>query len=148
MKKMVITSTLDSSYIDDINNLLFFNESQSRYIDGIMKSIRKHGIPVVNTKDNKIEIKVDGLSEVQSLFAMEIDDDVANLTGVIIFFRKTIENIVLLHIAIDKDYYANKKQLLALRLIKELKSISKSIKGVKTLTIYYNQMETSFNINI
>ena len=148
MKKIVIRSSLDSSYINDIRDLLFFNEYQSKYVDGIMRSIHDHGMPVVNCKGNKIEIKVEGLPDVQSLFALENDDEMEKLIGVIIFFRKTIHNIVLLHIAVDKNFTANNMQLLTLTLIKELISISKSIKGIKTLTIYYNKVDTSFIINI
>ena len=62
------------------------------------------------------------------------------LVGMSIIFRDSIQNIDLIHIAVDQKYsstgiYAD--QLLVLKMINELKKICLQIKGINTITVKY-----------
>ena len=65
-----------------------------------------------------------------------------NLVGLAIYYRDSLDNIDLVHIAVDEKYSSTGKyadKLLVLKMINELKKIVLKIKGIKTITVKYGQ---------
>ena len=65
-----------------------------------------------------------------------------NLVGLAIYYRDSLDNIDLVHIAVDEKYSSTGKyadKLLVLHMINKLKKIALKIKGIKTITVKYGQ---------
>ncbi len=132
------TSKLSQEYIEQLEKLLYFNAQQRKVINGIESSIEKYGLPKISISDNTLIITLDKIDYPQSLYALNENDE---LIGLVIFFRESLENIVILHIAIAEDFSLSNTKLysLAINLIEELKNKAKNIKGITTLSIYYKK---------
>ena len=64
------------------------------------------------------------------------------LVGLAIYYRDSLDNIDLVHIAVDEKYSSKGTQidkLLVFQIINELKKIVMNIKGINTITIKYGQ---------
>jgi len=144
----IFTSKLDKSYSEALEKLLFFNPHQKNYIANITHSINLFGQPQIEYNNNKIIIELDGLPDVQTLFAL--DKENSALIGVMIFSLIDSENLVLLHIGVTKEYSStgiHSDKFLVPMLIYKLRKIAKMIKGVRTITLMYGHSKlTQFNI--
>ncbi len=130
-------SKINSDYLDELESLMYFNSQQRKVISGIESAIEKYGLPKIKNENEKLKITLEKIENPQTIFAFDND----NLVGLIIFYRETIDNIVILHIAIAEQYSIiyNKSFSLAIALIEELKRKAKNIKGVKSISIYYKK---------
>jgi hypothetical protein len=140
MKLIDFSSKLPRHYLDALENLFFFNENQSDFMKTIEKSIERFGAPKIVIEGKYLRFKIGSLNNVQCLFAFDCKAEDANLIGLIIYFRNTINNMTILHIAIDEDYTISGRfsnQMLAVKLINKVKEIALKIKGVEILSIAY-----------
>ena len=65
-----------------------------------------------------------------------------NFVGLAIYYRDSLDNIDLVHIAVDEKYSSTGKyadKLLVFQIINELRKIVLKIKGINTITIKYGQ---------
>ena len=128
------TSTLKPDYTNDLEQLLFFNPGQHSALPAIMDSLKQFGSPSVYTNDGYLRIKVEKLSEVQTLYAM--DDDL--LVGVLVYSRIIHERLTVIHIAVHQDYSSDGKfaqSMLVMRMLQLLRSNARCIKGIETIRI-------------
>lgn len=91
-------------------------------------------------EDDRLRIKVGKLDVVQSLFGFDSDRPDAALIGVILYFRELAEQLTILHIAIQENYAATgcyADQLLALRLLQQVRQAAAQIKGVRSVALLY-----------
>jgi len=142
LKNILITSSLDGVFHSALEQLLFFNPLQQKVLPEIMHSIEQFGQPYIKIVDNKLRINIDGIQDTQTLFALGHVKNVTTLLGVVIYVRIDEENIAILHIGITEDYSAhgnNSNRLLLIRLIAELRTLAKKIKGVRFLKIMYSK---------
>ena len=135
------SSILGYEYLEELEDLLFFNPQQRRALSGINHSISEYGVPNIITDRGCLRIKVDSLPESQTLYALDFSLEKPVLAGVMVYVRSDVENIVLLHIAVKEDYsrtgkHANK--ILVFRLMTQLRLIAKRIKGVRAITLKYS----------
>jgi hypothetical protein len=144
---MRITSTLRAERQSQLEALVFHNPAlmyrgpaQEKIIPGVIRSLDQYGEPVVKFEAGRLRIAVSKFPETQNLFALEENQGAERLIGVVMYVREPIDNILVLHIAVDPDYSAQgdqAAQLLVLRLIIELRKAARRIKNVKTVTINY-----------
>lgn len=140
IKKYKYRSTIEIAYLKELENLLFFNSGQKRVISGIEASIEKFGIPKIIKKDKLIKITVGNNSDIQTIYAFT-DEEKPRLAGIILYFRVTIEEITIIHIAVNPEYSINsnkEKSYLALMLVDEVKKNAARIKGIRFLNILYS----------
>lgn len=129
--------------LDDLKELLFFNEEQTKYKDSIVASIELFGLPEIVQTNEKYSIKVKKQPDSQTIFAF---DDSDNLLGVALFCRDSKENISLIHLAVKNrlsQKYVKEYENVALSLVENLINIAKKIKGIETITILYSHNENS-----
>ena len=65
-----------------------------------------------------------------------------NLVGLAVYYCDSLDNIDLVHIAVDEKYSSTGKyadELLVFQIINELKKIVLRIKDIKTITVKYGQ---------
>jgi len=143
MEKYHFLSKLSTNYREALEGLLLFNKKQSDYIEDIEKSIEEFGAPRVVTEGETLRIKIGSINDVQCLFALDGKTENANLIGLIIYLRCALNNITVLHIAVDKDYTFNGRffaQNLTGQLIGKVKESALRIKGVESLSIAYRRI--------
>ena len=118
--------------------LVFFNTRQQRVLNGIVDAIRKFGTPEIVEDADRLRVRVGGLSEVQSLFAIDMAS--GRPLGVVIYLRADLENITVLHLGIAEEFTAEGTRAevhLLLRLLGELRRCSRRLKGVRRLELIY-----------
>ena len=136
--KFKFVSKIKTMYLEDLESLLYFNKEQRKVISGIESSIEKYGLPQIKIEEENLGITIEKIKEPQVIYIL---NDMDTLLGLIIFYRETKENIVILHIAIKEQFTmsSNNKFSAAIALIEELKNKAKRIKGITTLSIYYKR---------
>lgn len=140
-RTMTISSQLGINHLDELQQLLYFNQQQSSMLDGIVRSIDQYGRPTVYSEDELLRIEVGELSGVQALYALDRSNPASRLVGVMVYARPSLERLVLLHIGVSEDYSAfgeNADAKLVVKLVLRLRKIARSIKGVTSVEIPYN----------
>ncbi len=143
-----ITSTLNMEHQGELETLVFHNPglmyrgpAQERIVPGVIRSLDEYGEPEIKFEAGRLRIVVSKHSETQNLFALEDGRDRERLVGVVMYVREPMDNILVLHIAVDPEYStqgSKSDQLLVMRMIVELRKSVRRIKDVKTITINYS----------
>jgi hypothetical protein len=134
------SSVLGNEYLDDLEKLLFFNPQQERTLSGINQSIQEYGVPHVLHENGRLRIRLQGLQDVQALFALEDSPDQPQLVGVMVFHRVEPEAVVLLHIAVKEEYsrFGSRADAhLVGKMMAELRAIARKLKGVRSIHLKY-----------
>jgi hypothetical protein len=134
-----ISSMLDDTYRDTLEKLLFFNPGQHRVTEGIEESIVRHGAPEVRSESGLLHIQVGALGRVQALFALEARKDGDDLVGVIVYCRASLEDMVILHVAVSWRFASLGPMAeagVALRLFQAVRQAAARLKGVSAVSMY------------
>ena len=121
-----------------LERLLFFNGCQQRVARGIVEVIDRYGPPEIHAEGDWLRVRVGGLPEVQSLFAIE--PATGEPIGVAVYVRADLEHITVLHLGLAEEYCAGGERQglnLLLRLIREIRRSSRRVKGVRRLRVLY-----------
>jgi hypothetical protein len=132
------TSRIAAEHRHTLERLLFFNGCQNRVALAIVDAIDKYGPPEIHADSDWLRVKVAGLPEVQSLFA--VDGQTGEPLGVAVYVRADVEHITVLHLGLDEKYCAGGEREsvnLLLRLMQEIRRSSKRVKGVRRLRVHY-----------
>lgn len=137
---MFFASVLPESYQHELETLMFFNAQQNKFVAGIVQSVETYGRPRIMADSQQLRVTVGELGIVQSLFAFDSDRPNAALIGVTLYIRECIEQLTVLHIAVQADYattgpYAD--QLLAVRLLQQVRRVAAHLKGVTFIALLY-----------
>ena len=133
---MLFTSSLEASYRDALEELLFFNPGQANALGSIMDAVEIYGTPEVYLEDELLRVRVEKLVEVQSIFAL----DGERLAGMLLYARSDLQSLVVPHIAVAGDYSAQGTQadsLLVMRLLDTLRVSARRIKGIERISLLY-----------
>ena len=132
------SSRLAAEHRATLERLLFFNACQERVADGIVEVIDKYGPPEIRPEGEWLRVRVAGLPDVQSLFAVEGSS--RRPIGVAVYVRADLEHVTVLHVGLSEAYCAGgeREELnLLLRLMKEIRRSSRRVKGVRRLSVAY-----------
>ena len=122
---------------ETLEQIFFFNKNQSKYYFYIKNLIELYGKPEIVEENKRLYLKLEK-TDCQNLFTTVNN----NLVGLVIYCRDSLDNIDLIHIAVDEKYssigiYADKS--LVIQMINKLRMIALKIKDIKTITVKYNQ---------
>lgn len=126
-----------------LERLLFFNRCQDRVARGIVHVIDRFGPPEIQPDGEWLRVRVAGLSEVQSLFAVETTT--GRPIGVAVYVRADLEHVSVLHVGLSEEFCAGGEReglRLLLRLLKEIRRSSRRVKGVRRLSVLYGAQRT------
>ena len=135
------TSTLDTSYRDALEELLFFHPHQGRFSSGIIGTVERHGSPRIVAEQGTLRVQLGKRAEAQTVYALVKAGATSELAGIIIFTRSQNE-LILLHIAVKEKYTARGSQAdadVTFWLIEELRRIAHRIHGVHGVRLAYNR---------
>ena len=138
--EIIFTSKLPAEYLSALQQLMFFNERQSRYREAIVASVEEYGEPQVRRAGDFLRIHTRHLGEVQALFALEGIPPGQRLVGFAVYARIEDDTIVLLHIGVDGDFSSEGSrggELLTLKLVRRVLDVGKSLGGIKKAVLLY-----------
>ena len=142
MRECHFSSKLSRKYYKALEKLLFFNKKQAFLIRDIEKSIEEYGVPRIVADGETFRITTGSINDVQNLFAFDSETEDANLIGFILYYRPTLNKMIILHIAVDENYAFDGKfsdQTLTIQLINKVKEIALKIRGIELLSIAYGK---------
>ncbi len=135
--KVSFSSTINPDQRETLEQIFFYNKNQSEYYFDIKHLIESYGQPRIVEENDRLYLNFEKI-DCQNIFTI-IDH---NLVGLAIYYRDSLDNIDLVHIAVDEKYSSTGKyadKLLVFQMINELKKIALKIKGIKTITVKYGQ---------
>ena len=135
--KVYFSSTINPDQRETLERIFFFNKNHTEYYFDIKHLIESYGQPRIVEEKDRLYLNFEKI-DCQNIFTI-MDH---NLVGLAIYYRDSLDNIDLVHIAVDEKYSSTGKyadKLLVLQMINELKKIALKIKGIKTITVKYGQ---------
>jgi len=140
---VTFASRIASEHRSTLERLLFCNACQHRVSRGIVEAIDRYGPPEIQEDGGWLRVRVAGLAEVQSLFAL--DEATGRPIGVAIYVRADLEHITVLHVGLREEYCAGGEREglhVLLRLMREIRRSSRRLKGVRRLSVLYGTQRT------
>jgi hypothetical protein len=135
---VTFTSKVAIEHRPTLERLLFFNGCQNRVARGIADVIDRYGSPEIQPDGEWLRVRLAGLADVQSLFAVETTT--GQPIGVAVYMRADLEHVTVLHLGLSEEYCAGGEREglnLLLRLMKEIRRSSRRVKGVRRLSVLY-----------
>jgi hypothetical protein len=135
---VTFTSKVAIEHRPTLERLLFFNGCQNRVARGIADVIDRYGSPEIQPDGEWLRVRLAGLADVQSLFAVETTT--GRPIGVALYMRADLEHVTVLHLGLSEEYCAGGEREglnLLLRLMKEIRRSSRRVKGVRRLSVLY-----------
>jgi len=134
------TSELSSEHLEALQELMFFNDNQRQFVSDIVASIEEFGEPTLKSDGGSLRIYTSRLGEVQSLFAVEENDESVRPVGVAVHARNAEDTLTLLHIGVDSEFAADGShadEMVAMNLIRRLIEVGRQIKGIRKIVVHY-----------
>lgn len=138
---IIFTSGADRKHREAIEELLFFNPQQDRVRAGILNSLERFGLPRLKETASGLEIQVDE-SETQTIFAYDRDESQKGPVGVVIFLRSGVNELGIIHIAVQPEYSSSgghAAEGVLFKLVDEVRTVSRRIKGIEHLLFFYHK---------
>lgn len=134
------SSSLPLEHREEAERILFFNLQQEKMKQGIRAVSKTYGLPklVVSEDDARLRMATAKGLDVQTLFVSARGVGADRPVGAIVFTRE--ENaLVALYMAVHEDFSSTGKfagEKLMIRMLKELESIARRVRGVEVLELY------------
>jgi hypothetical protein len=140
MPRITVTSRLPAQMRADLEALLFFNARQHRMRHEIEATIERYGMPEIVEHGGALRVRVAGLPEVQSLFAVAAVNGEARPVGAVVYVRDAFERLTIVHIGVAEEYatggpHASERVLL--RLLQEIRRVARRTSGVRHVEVAY-----------
>jgi hypothetical protein len=137
--QFVFRSSLDASYSDAVERLVFFNHRQREAESAIAYAVNTYGTPAIVSDAHGLRVVVNGREDAQCLFALASREGRLDLTGMVIYIRISLEEIVLLHIATAHRYSRTRRAALevVMALVCAVRDVAHRLRGVQRLSILY-----------
>ena len=103
MQPVFFTSVISKKHRDDFERIMFFHSQQNQFTEQITHVINTFGFPTIIESGDALRIVIAGLEDCQTLAAYDSEDDDAVLLGVIVYYRKSVEEVVVLHVAVAEE---------------------------------------------
>jgi len=134
-------SSLDEAYRDALEGLVFFNARQHEAENGITRGIELYGAPAIVSDAAGIRVVVGQRSDVQCLFALAPTRRGPALAGMIVYLRTSMEEIVVLHIAVADQFSRSQRSGLQvlMALVRAVRDVAHRLRGVERLRLLYLQ---------
>jgi hypothetical protein len=132
------SSSLPLEHREEAERILFFNLQQEKMKDGIRTVSKTYGLPKLVAEGDRLHLTVASEVRVQALFAVASGRNGETPVGAIVFTRED-NALVALYMAVHEDYSATGKRArdkLMIKLLKELESIARRVRGVDALHLY------------
>ena len=139
-RPFAITSRVGTEHRAALEELLFFNRLQSTVRTRIEATIERYGIPRIVVRDGTLRIELDGVAQVQSVFA--VSPAGAAPIGVAVFLRESEERFVIVHVGVAEQFSANggrANEHVFFHLLNAIRDAARRTRGVRSIDLFYGQ---------
>lgn len=136
---LLLSSKVPKECRKTLEDLLFFNPRQHLVRDGIIHSLEQFGHPQVVETAYGLSVRIKDY-DVQTLFAFDLDRSGDTLVGVVVFYRTSLAEVAIMHVAVHSDYALQGEQAgmgLGVTLIEKVKEVCSRIVGVERIVFFY-----------
>jgi hypothetical protein len=136
--KILFASHVAANQRGSLESLVYFNSCQNRVADGIIDAVERFGPLEITQENDRLRVRVGGLPEAQSLFAIEATT--GRPVGIAVYARADFHHITVVHLGVAAEFASGgirAHEQLLLRLLRELRRSSRRIKGVQHFELYY-----------
>ena len=134
------TSLLPGSHRTELEELLFQHPQQGRFLDTILDSIEKYGVPHVVERNGGLRVELAEQTEVQTLYAVVTGALESELVGALVYTLNAAHELAILHIAVKDGYTVRGSRAghqVTFALVEELCRIAARIRGVIGVRLAY-----------
>lgn len=134
-------SILPVRYLQDLEQLVFFNERQRELRGRIVELLEQYGPLEIVQREDHVGVGLIRRPDAQNLFAMSEDTEDAELLGFALYLRDSPDVITVVHVAVFDGIVTEEGSdpLLALRLLYSIRELARRIRGVKWVSVLYGQ---------
>jgi len=139
MTPFELRSSLDASYRGALERLMYFNPRQHELQTGIADVVDAYGTPIIVCDDAGLHVSVDRRPDAQCLFALTGTSAGLTLAGLIVFLRSSIEEMLVLHVAVADGFGRNRRLSLevVLVLVGAVRDTAHRLRGTKHFRMLY-----------
>jgi hypothetical protein len=131
---LAFQSTLTADHRDALERLMFFNHRQRQAETAVARAVELFGSPTIVSEPSGLRIGFDGCPDVQCLFAIERGRRSDALAGVVVYLRTSVEEVLVLHIAVA-DRYGRKGLEVVAALVRTVRGAAARMRGVERMTM-------------
>jgi hypothetical protein len=139
MTAFAIRSSLDASFRGSLERLMYFNPRQHEAESGIEDVIEAYGTPMIVSDAAGLHVVVGRRQDAQCLFALAPTTAGLTLAGMIVFLRVSIEEMLVLHVAVAEGFGRNRRLSLevVMALVRSVREAAHRLRGTKHLRMLY-----------
>jgi hypothetical protein len=144
--ELVFSAFINKSYLDDLQEILFFNPHQKKYKNKIINAIHLCGKPEVIEENNLITIQLDKNQLQQTLFVLDKSEDKRLLA--LIIFKKESDVVEVIHLAFApfcKDIFINENISIFNQTIIQFSKMLSHFKEIKFIKFHYKNLKINID---
>jgi hypothetical protein len=127
-------STLTADHREALERLMFFNRRQREAETAVTRAVEMFGSPTIVSEPTGLRAAVGACPDVQCLFAIERGRRSDALAGMVIYLRTSLEEVLVLHIAVA-DRYGRRALEVVAALIRTVRAAAERLRGVERMTM-------------
>ena len=145
----LFSSTINPNQRETLERVFFYNKNQAEYYFDIKHLIESYGPPRIVEEIDRLYLNFEKI-DCQNIFII-IDH---NLVGLAIYYRDSLDNIDLVHVAVDEKYSSTGKyadKLLVLQMINELKKCFSTFcqsNNKRVILLFFSFLKIIVSINL
>lgn len=143
--RFLFSSRIPANQRAALEDLLFFNEHQSRVREALLEVIERWGCPEIREEAGFLRVTVAGHPGVQCLFATQARAGSLRPLGLVIYVREAADLLTVLHVGLSPAYAAGglhaEANLLG-RLMHEVKRVARRTAGIRQLLVAYRAVRS------
>lgn len=149
MHPIFFSPRLQDKYSEELERIFFFNENQKKHLEKINRAVDKYGDIKLQNEKGFVKFNFTRLAKFKTLFSLDDENsEKANLLGVLIYRQEPVENIELIHIAVNEacsfgGEFSNEE--VSVRMIEKIRRDASKNKMIKTFTLPYKNIKLSIN---
>jgi hypothetical protein len=139
MTPFVLRSSLDASHRGALERLMYFNPRQHEAEIGIAGVVDAYGAPIIVDDAAGLHVTVGRRPDAQCLFALASTTAGLTLAGMIVFLRISIEEMLVLHVAVADGFGRNRRLSLAvvMALVGSVREAAHRLRGTRRFRMLY-----------
>jgi hypothetical protein len=118
---------------------VYFNRRQREAERGIAQVVEAYGAPIIVSDAAGVHVVVGRRQDAQCLFALASTAAGMVLAGMIVFLRTSIDDMVVLHVAVADGFGRNRGTSLqvVMALVGSVRQVTQRLRGIKRLRMLY-----------
>jgi len=134
-----IRSSLDASHRGSLERLVYFNPRQHEAETSIAEVVDAYGTPAIVSDAAGLHVVVGRRPDAQCLFALATTTGGLTLAGMIVFLRVSVEEMLVLHVAVADGFGRNRRLSLevVMTLVRSVRQVTQRLRGTKHLRMLH-----------